>query len=155
RRIELAAELKRCSGSPSGAPEIFADFSSGGYAPWTATGEAFGSGPAHPLDWAFGPRDSSAAKILLASAAHSGIVSARLHGAIRSPTFEITRPKICYRLYGDGGQVRLIVDSLQFIRDPIYGGLKFGPGGREPAWHVQDVSKWIGHRAYIEVIDDG
>jgi hypothetical protein len=74
---------------------------------------------------------------------------------LRSPTFEITRPKIFYRVYGTGGQLRLIVDGLQLIQNPIYGGLKFEPGSPQPHWHEQDVSKWMGHRAYLELIDDG
>jgi hypothetical protein len=41
------------------------------------------------------------------------------------------------------------------IQNPIYGGLKFGPGSQQPHWHEQDVNKWVGHRAYIEVVDDG
>ena len=58
-------------------------------------------------------------------------------------------------MYGSGGKVRLVVDGLQLIRDPIYGGLEFGPGVPEPRWHEQDVSKWVGHRAYVELVDDG
>ena len=86
---------------------------------------------------------------------HSGRVSGKLHGALRSPTFEITGPKLWYRLSGTGGRVRLIVDGFQLIRNPIYGGLEFPPGSADPNWHPQDLSKWVGHRAYIELIDDG
>jgi hypothetical protein len=92
---------------------------------------------------------------LLAAAAHSGLVSSKLQGALRSPTFEITRPRIFYRLHGTGGQVRLVLNGLQLIRDPIYGRLQFEPGGATPHWHEQDVSKWLGQRAYIEALDDG
>jgi hypothetical protein len=86
--------------------------------------------------------------------AHSGLLSGKLRGVLRSPTFEIVKPRIWYRLHGTGGQVRLILDGLQLIQDPIYGGLKFDAGGPEPHWREQDVSKWIGHRAYIEIVDD-
>jgi hypothetical protein len=58
-------------------------------------------------------------------------------------------------VYGDGGKVRLVLDGLQLIRDPIYGGLEFAPGGPEPHWQPQDLSKWVGHRAYVELVDDG
>ena len=90
-----------------------------------------------------------------ASAAHSGRISSQLQGVLRSPTFEITRSKIFYRLYGTGGKVRLILNGLQLIKNPIYGGLEFSPGKTEPYWHAQDVSKWIGQRAYLEVVDGG
>ena len=61
-----------------------------------------------------------------------------------------------YRVAGRGTRVRLVIDSLELIRDPIYGGLEFPvKHGSQPHWHVQDVSMWTGHRAYIEAVDDG
>jgi hypothetical protein len=82
-------------------------------------------------------------------------VADQLAGVLRSPTFTIEHPRIFYRLWGTGGKVRLILDGLQLIQNPIYGGLDFAPGNATPHWHEQNVEKWIGHRAYIELIDDG
>ncbi|MGG2362511.1 hypothetical protein ACE4Z5_26655, partial [Salmonella enterica] len=50
--------------------------------------------------------------------------------------------------------VRLIIDNFQRIRDPIYGRLAFDVNteGRLK-WFTQDVGKWVGHRAYIEITD--
>ncbi len=157
RRAELAARLAMPSTQESTKPPtIFADFSDASYGSWQTTGAAFGDAPARPLAWDFGrPRGRFPGQLVEATAAHSGLVSLKLRGVIRSPTFEIVSPKIFYRLYGTGGQLRLIVDGLQLIQNPIYGGLKFAPEGPQPKWHAQDVSKWVGHRAYIEVIDDG
>ena len=108
------------------------------------------------LEWSFeptaGPMRGTAA---VAAAAHSGRLSKRLGGTLRSPTFEIRKPAICYRVGGSGVRVRLILDGLQLIQNPIYGGLNFAPDSPQPRWHRQDVSKWIGHRAYIEVLDEG
>ncbi len=95
------------------------------------------------------------AEVALAATARSGRLSPRLRGTLRSPTFEITEPAIFYRVGGRGVRVRLILDGLQLIQNPIYGGLNFAPAGTRPRWHRQDVSKWLGHRAYIEVLDDG
>jgi hypothetical protein len=42
------------------------------------------------------------------------------------------------------------------IQNPIYGGLTISLDNPETLkWHVQNVSKWIGHTAYIELIDPG
>jgi hypothetical protein len=88
--------------------------------------------------------------------ADSGFLSDRLHGLLRSPTFTIKSKHILYHLAGKDTEVRLIVSGLQLITDPIYGGLRIQlHGGDTPAWHVQDVSKWIGFRAYIELVDNG
>src|SRR5437867_3607324 len=97
---------------------------------------------------------------------------------LRSPTFTITKNKIHYRAAGKDVRVRLILDGLQLIQEPIYGGLSFGVNSPSPLktaepwkgppalgsplgspldyrWYTQDVSMWLDHRAYIEVIDDG
>ena len=75
---------------------------------------------------------------------------------MRSKTFVIEKKHVLYRVAGKGGQIRLIIDGYQLIRDPIYGGLAFTVNhGDRPQWHVQDVSMWLGHNAYIEIVDDG
>jgi hypothetical protein len=50
----------------------------------------------------------------------------------------------------------VIIDGFQRIRAPIYGGLAFTINSADKfVWHVQDVSPWKGHRAYIEFLDHG
>jgi len=155
-REELLAKLQTTATANDRQDAVMFQFDGNDFGPWTATGAAFGDGPAQPLDWDFcGPREAFPGRLLTAGTAHSGRISPKLHGVLRSPTFEITTPRIWYRAYGEGGKVRLIVDGLELIRNPIYGGLEFTPGGHEPRWHEQDVSKWVGHRAYIELVDDG
>ncbi|MDP1796574.1 MAG: DUF1553 domain-containing protein, partial [Planctomycetaceae bacterium] len=56
------------------------------------------------------------------------------------------------------GQVSLIVDGFHFIRNPLYGHLTLNvPDRATPVWMRQDVSQFIGSRAYIEIedFDDG
>jgi cytochrome c553 len=132
-----------------------ADFADHAYSAWTATGQAFTSPAARGAAFCLTEGDVVRPHGMASPAAHSGLISARLQGVLRSPTFTIEQPKLAYCLYGSGGRVRLILDGLQLIQDPIYGGLQFEPRGRRPYWHVQDVSKWLGHRAYIEIVDDG
>ena len=133
--------------------EVYADFRDGVPADWFTTDGAFGpasrveSGPV----WSAG----APARLIPAGVVHSGRVSHRLQGTLRSPTFEIRSPKILYRIAGRGTKLNLIINGFQRIRDPIYGGLTIGLNHDELRWHAQDVSKWIGHRAYIEVIDHG
>jgi len=157
RGAQLAARLRQQSSpaGPGGAKVEFS-FTDGTLAGWSATGTAFGAASARALEWMPAePSAGTAGRVLRAGAAHSGLLTNRLRGVLRSPTFEITKPQLWYRLYGQGGQVRLIVDGLQLIQNPIYGGLKFDVANESPYWHVQDVSKWIGHRAYVELIDEG
>jgi hypothetical protein len=79
-----------------------------------------------------------------------------LQGALRSPTFTITRPFVQYRVGGKGARLRLVIDAFQQIRNPIYGGLEMKVDSAERwQWLVQNVEKWIGHQAYIELLDEG
>jgi len=97
---------------------------------------------------------------------HSGTVSGRLRGTLRSPTFTITTKYIDYLAHRRGGvdqsqrqlkdgQIHLIIDGFQYIKNPLYGGLS-QEIARWPTskWYRQDVSKFLGSRGYIEIEDD-
>jgi hypothetical protein len=89
-----------------------------------------------------------------------------LKGALRSQSFTIENPFIHYRAarrHGDAGsgrpyksgQLNLIVDGFQIIRDPLWGQLSLTVENDAPAaWYSQNVSKLIGNRAYIEIVDE-
>lgn len=100
--------------------------------------------------------------------AHSGVVAGSLRGTLRSPTFTITAPYIDYMMHRRGGgdpgrkhkngQVSLIIDGFHFIQNPLYGPLSINlERGDQAKWYRQDVSRFQGSRAYIEIedIDDG
>ena len=135
---------------------IFADFDSG-WGGWYVTGEAFGELPTVGANWnSLSDRPDPARP----SIAHSGLISKRLQGVIRSPSFTIEHPHIYYHLAGENAEVRLIVDGYTMIEfhQLLFGGLKFQVSTRgEFGWHHQsgDLKKYLGHRAYIEVIDHG
>jgi hypothetical protein len=159
RRAVFGTKLVEHQALEARASVAFADFDGPTFGDWMPTGMAFGNCPARAADVTTATHDAGSTDLPMGlvgvSAAHSGLLAEKLQGVLRSPTFTIEHPKIFYRLWGTSGQVRLIVDGLQLIQDPIYGGLKFAPGGLAPHWHEQNVEKWVGHRAYIELIDDG
>lgn len=135
---------------------IFADFRKNAWPDWIVTGEAFGDRPTLAGDLAMQLGQPNPVQGLLRPGlAHSGILSAYLQGTLRSPTFTISHKKIHYRVASKQARVNLILDGLQLIRTPIYGDLAFTPKSDELHWRTQDVSMWIGQRAYIEVLDDG
>src|SRR5581483_6196115 len=120
---------------------------------WIASGEAFGhSGPG---DVMIVPGAKEPVQPVLSGLAHSGLVSLKLYGALRSPTFVIKHKKIHYRVAGKQAKVNLILNGLQLIRSPIYGDLTFAVNNESLHWRTQDVSMWIGQRAYIEILDEG
>jgi uncharacterized protein DUF1549/uncharacterized protein DUF1553/cytochrome c len=133
---------------------VFEDFDRGSYAGWFASGEAFGSAPG-PEKWTVSADGGRIESLVGRGVADSGRLSGRLQGVLRSKTFTIEKRKIFYRLAGQNAKVNLIIQGFQRIRDPLYGRLTLAVQNPSPAWHVQDVSKWNGHRAYIEIVDPG
>ena len=93
-------------------------------------------------------------------AAHSGLLGRRLHGVLRSPTFTITQPKLFICAAGENAKLRVIIDG--YIMDEfnplLFAGLiaSVDTGGKFNWFTIQgDYGRYVGHRAYIEVIDGG
>ncbi len=87
---------------------------------------------------------------------HSGQEVRKLTGALRSPTFTIDKPFLAIRVAGKDAKARLILNGLQLVQAPIYGGLAQGINhGEELKWMVFDLRMWKGQPAYLELLDDG
>ena len=115
-------------------------------------GDAFGRGPTRPGEWKL--RADGVAP-LLPGVAHSGAISERLRGVIRSRNFPLAKPYVHFLAAGKGGRINLVVDGFEKIRSPIYGDLVHNVDhGDEFRWITMDVAQWAGHTAYVE-IDDG
>jgi hypothetical protein len=136
---------------------LFEDFKKGTFQDWYVTGKAFGPAPSQTTRAIPSSRaDQPVQSVMGPGVADSRQVSSKLQGVLRSKTFVIPKKKVLYRVAGRGAQINLIIDGYQRIRDPIYGGLTIPINhGDRFEWRVQDVEMWLGHRAYIEIIDDG
>ena len=97
---------------------LFEDFNGDSFGPWFVSGHAFGQSPTHHRQW----RPTTDGPLVPAGVAHSGTLSNKLQGALRSPTFEITNKYIHYRMAGRNGQIRLIIDG--YVMD-VYNRLLF------------------------------
>ncbi|MDB5319281.1 MAG: sacC [Phycisphaerales bacterium] len=131
---------------------LFADFEAETYGDWTATGDAFGAGPATGTL----PRQmevSGFAGKRLINSFHGGDGST---GTLTSPPFEITRKQINFLIGGGGFAAKtcmnLVVDGKP-ARTAT--GPNTQPGGREllepQSW---DVAELAGKNARIEIIDN-
>jgi hypothetical protein len=115
----------------------FERFDSGWRQRWDATGLAFRAGAAEGYP-------------------NSGRESRKLSGELRSPTFTIDKQFLAIRVAGRDGRARLILNGLQLIQAPIYGGLATHVNhGEEFHWVVFDLGMWKGQKAYLELLDDG
>ena len=87
---------------------------------------------------------------------HSGREAEALSAALRSPTFIIRHRYLVLRVAGRQAQARLILNGLQLIRDPLYGGLaKQIDHGEDFRWLMFDLRLWLGQPAYVELLDNG
>ena len=127
--------------------ELFADFA-GSFEGWTATGPAFGAGPSRPGDYRI---EGDSAIPVEPGQAHSGLISDRLAGVLRSPSFDVRRPFLHILASGKGGRITVVVDGFTKVRAPIYGGLTFEVN--KPGWYTIPLGPWLGHRAFIEAAD--
>ncbi len=133
---------------------VFADFRKETLKSWFVSGPAFRDNLSGGLLLQADPK-RPVKSIVRPGIIHSGLVSAKLAGVMRSPSFTLDKSKIHYRVLGQKGQINLIIDGLQIIRDPIYGGLTMKVDHEALQWRTMDVAMWKGHRAVIEIVDDG
>lgn len=138
-------------------PRIFADFDEPGFRNWFLTGEAF-----TPQPTSFGHWDSTSGKVqyLGAGYADSGQLSKRLHGVLRSPTFEIRSNEIWYRIKGENVKLRVIIDGyvMDVYNGLLFGGVSINVNTKDKfQWvrHAGDLRRYKGHRAHLEIIDQG
>ena len=163
RMNQIRAEANQLVGkpqtpvSPASAGSAFETFDKTDYREWFPTGWAFGDAPTQPGDW-----DSCArgARLAPPGVAHSGMLSKKLRGVLRSRSFIIPGHSIDYHLAGvdPGCRVRLIIDgyTMDAYNGVLFPGISFpvDTGGKFQ-WHRQDVKMYAGHRAHIEIIDEG
>jgi hypothetical protein len=170
KRRELANDFRRRTAESrrqASQAVVFEDFANPRPVGWQISGPAFGNRASRAGDFVPGvAAERPIEQFAPHGAAHSGLISGRLRGAIRSRTFNIDKRFILYRasrrhaMGGEAralkaGQINLVVDGFQIIRDPLYGNLSISVANDAPAaWYVQDVSKLQGERAYIEITDE-
>lgn len=161
RRLRRA--LKRIERAKAGSMRsrersmLFADFNTKDFRKWRATGFAFGGAPTQPGEWDAATGDASPA---IPGVVDSSRFSRKLGGVLRSPTFTLNHDQILYRVRGENARIRLIIDG--YVMDAFSGllfsgaTLKINTGGKW-VWQRQagDIHRYQGHRAHIEIIDDG
>ncbi|KAA5545944.1 DUF1549 domain-containing protein [Roseiconus nitratireducens] len=126
---------------------------------WTTSGEAF-TCIDDSLRFAVDVQETN----LVPGTVDSSALGSKAVGTLRSPTFEITAPAIHLRMRADKGLlVRMVIDNYQMapMSSLLFNGtLMKGPDTDtqgEWKWVTMrgDIKKYLGHRAYLEFVDDG
>ena len=84
---------------------------------------------------------------------HSGLLSRKLQGTLRSPTFTLTENHLHLLVLGSDVRINVVVDNFKIIRNPIYGGLTRRVKNEAPHWQTFNLSMWKGHECYVEIAD--
>ncbi|MBP86750.1 MAG: hypothetical protein CMJ64_08545 [Planctomycetaceae bacterium] len=153
-RKRLADEQQRQAVLDEKYP-LFADFTD--MSSWFVSGEAFAGESTTPGEW---NGQAGGAQWLRPRVADSGRLGTRFQGALRSPTFRLDHRNIYYRAKGRGVKIRLILDGyfMDVYNALLFRGFSFDLNADDNfAWHRQagDISRYVGHRAYIEILDHG
>ena len=159
--FRLAADVQPApsqSAAPSVPPEgftLFEDFAQD-LAGWYPSGEAFGVAPTGPAAWA---RVGEQLRFVPAGVAHSGLLSPRVRGALRSQTFPLEHDYVFLRAAGTGGRLRLVIEqyALREIVDLLFEKTLIEVNhGVEFRWfEMSGLAKYRGCNAYFELIDPG
>ncbi|MEM7384873.1 MAG: PSD1 and planctomycete cytochrome C domain-containing protein [Verrucomicrobiota bacterium] len=124
---------------------------------WLTSGHRFGSGPAGTGTLLLGgPAKQSLIGVVEDPAAHADVLTDRLSGFYRTPTFEVTSDRIWIRCRGKAS-LFLAVDSHRVCQGPLHSArLKknLNPDGGYQ-WVAHDVQKYLGHRVHLEFTPSG
>ncbi|MEN9674120.1 MAG: Levanase precursor, partial [Verrucomicrobiota bacterium] len=152
RLILLAVSLVTAAALNAAEDLVIADFEGPDYGPWTATGEAFGTGPA---------RGTLPGQMAVDGFQGQGLVNS-FHrgdgttGTLTSPPFRVERRYIAFRIGGGKDEMKtalqLLVDG-RVVRTAT--GPNDRPGGAETlmpdSWDVGDLA---GRTAVIRIVDE-
>jgi hypothetical protein len=163
RAGDAVAATQRVARDPRETPQYpptatrFEGFDDPDFTGWFPTGFAFGTGPTGDAQWDSARRDVP--RLVRPGVAHSGLLAGKLRGTLRSRSFVIDKPYVDYLLAGNGGRIRLLVDgyTMDEFSPLLFEGLTFDvktEGGRFQ-WHRSDVSRYLGRRGHVELIDEG
>ncbi len=120
---------------------------------WFATGWEFDEVSALPGDFEPGAGSRPVKSIITSPSFRSALLSKRLQGTLRSPTFVIQSNFVHLFAAGKDTRLNVVIDNFTMIQAPIYGSLRKVLDFDQLQWITIDLTMWKGHRAYLELAD--
>jgi mono/diheme cytochrome c family protein len=126
-----------------------------GFGGWFAEDQAFGPAPCQPGDFLAGDSPQRPIQTLFRDGAwaHSGYLSRRLQGTLRSPTVTLDHRYLHVLAAGRQARVNVNIEHFVMIQAPLYESLRWVVNDDGPQWHTFDLGMWQGCSAYIEFAD--
>jgi hypothetical protein len=155
RTLQAKAQAGRAVVPRREGDVVLADFGRSGFAGWFAEDQAFGPSPLRPGEVLLGTGAARPVAIFARGGAwaHSGHLSRRLQGTLRSPSFSIDRRFLHILAAGRASRVNVVIEHFVMIQDPLYERLRLILNDDAPRWQTFDLGMWRGRRAYIEFAD--
>lgn len=148
----IALIMTLASTAVAAADIVIADFEKDTYGPWTATGEAFGPGPASGTL----PKQMQVGGFQGRRLVNSYFSGDDATGTLTSPEFRIERKYIAFLIGGGMNEQKLALQLLvdgKVVRSATGGNDK--PGGSEAlAPESWGVSEFMGKMAVLRIVDD-
>jgi transposase-like protein len=124
---------------------------------WMTIGMAFDQAASRAGQWDW---QSASAQLRWPGVADSGVFGAKAQGVLYSPTFTLERPNVFFKLRGADTEIRLVVDGyfMGGYNALLFRGFDIDvKTDDKTVWHRQadDVSRYVGHRVHLEIIDHG
>jgi len=130
--------------------QLISDIRQTGGKDWFADGVAWSDGVTAQGDFTIG---ANAVQPVLSGWFHSGLLSRKFQGTLRSPSFTISENFIHILALGADVRFSVVVDNFRIIRNPIYGGLTRHVKNEKPHWVTFNLGMWKGHECYLEITD--
>jgi hypothetical protein len=155
RQIHAETQAMNVAAARRDRDIVLADFGRSGFLGWYVEDQAFGPAPLRPGAVMLESGSSRPIAIFARRGvwAHSGQLSRRLQGTLRSPSFSIDRRFLHVLAAGRASRVNVVIDHFVMIQNPLYGRLRMIVNDDDPRWHTFDLELWRGHRAYLEFAD--
>ncbi|MCB0685896.1 MAG: PSD1 domain-containing protein [Saprospiraceae bacterium] len=129
--------------------KVMGDFRQESFDGWTSDGYCFGD---RPNTGEVVVKEDHRAAVVREGVASSRKFNMGLSGALRSPTFIIDHDYLLFRAAGRASTIRVVMDNLQLIQDPIHGAFTRRIDSDTLQDYISYVGQWKGNKAYIEII---
>ncbi len=99
-------------------------------------------------------------KVVVSDHVSSGELAPALTGVLQSPSFELTHPEILVEVAGQGSRLRLVIDGyvMNEFSELLFRGARHAidTDGKFQWIRLEgDIQKYLGHRCYLEFLDEG
>lgn len=151
--LDTLKDLRVLGSGENSGDTVFADFATDDLKRWFPEGAAFQRGVGEVGGFFVNLKGRAELFFLQQGWVSSALLSDRLQGALRSPSFTVETDYVHLLVAGIGARVNAVVEGFTLIKNPIWGGSKTEIKQPEVHWVTLDLRMAKGRRAWLEFLD--